>query len=1028
MLNWFSGLLLSCLLLSVPAFAGYNEFTHPSILSFEDNTAPFKGDASSVLSVSQQHYKHGKKSLRWEWKSDGAVVKVQKAINFLPAQINTNDNSVSTFVFWLYSPVSLKDATLRFSFYANDSLCSWFDYNLNFNGWSGAWVAFERDMQGTPHSGMNELRVQINGASAGELYFDHVMLSSWQDVRQHTASFQAPFINKGTKNHWLILLDSWNKSFDIDVLSVVNTGQKKSVDTVEQRFVRLLTEGVRPKALPALKKRFAVYGIKLSKEGTISGRPVFFERYGETYEKLGAPRYNILFGKANGLGSYNDLLFDIAIAHHSSGTAEEKRELSGMFELLVKHMLDQGFRAGSSMGTLHHLGYAMRQYYPAMLLMKKELAAKGLLQDVQQAMEWFAGTGEVKIKPTVSGMDVDAFNTSLSGRLASILMMEYSADQVRYLKALSRWIDNGLQYSDGTQGTFKVDGSMFHHRNSYPAYAVGGLTGATNAVWMLHGTIFSIGQQGHEILKQALLAMRYYTNLLQWPLSLSGRHPDGKGRLVPAHYARLALAGSPDGRDSIDKELASAYLRLVKSQATLDENQFTEEKPVNESRYFLKAGIEAEPDPQGNRSFPYSSMVVHRRDNWMASVRGHSRYLWATETYRGANHYGRYLAHGNLQLLTSGSPVSNNGSGFRQEGWDWNHFPGTTAAVLPIKNLKSDIRNIDANSGFEEMLLSDEAFAGGVTLENNQGIYAMKLHEHDKYNGSLRARKSYFFIDDRIIALGSNVRSALDGSEVHTTLFQTEASSSVKAPYLNDRKITGLPFSKKRNDKLTSLNDGLGNQFFVRNAEVVLNRSVQHSLHEETDEPTQHPFSLAYINHGEKAQLTDGYEYMVLVQPDAARSTSVGRSFKKNELYQVLRRDSLLHAVKDFSTEIVASVFFEAGKGVDIIEEVDQPCLLMLRPIAPNELIISVADPDLRFYEGPSDELYDEQGKRIERTVYSRNWVDNPSKKSQFTIAIKGKWLLKDTQFATLVDQTENLTRISVKTQHGLSREIRLYR
>lgn len=1027
MSNWFSGLLLSWLLLAVPAYAEYDEFAHPSILSFEDGTTPFKSDASSVISVSQKHYKHGNKSMRWQWNKDGAVVSIKEPINFLPASANQEDNSVSTFVFWVYSPVNLKDATLRFSFYANDSLCSWFDYKLNFNGWSGAWVAFERDMQGTPHPGMNELRVQVNGASAGELYFDHVMLSSMQDVRQHTASFQAPFINEGTKNHWLILLDSWNKSFDIDLLTVTHTGQKKNIDTVEHRFIRLLTEGVRPKTLPALKKRFSVYGIKYDKDVGISGRPVFFERYGETYEKLGAPRYSILFGNASGISSYNDLLFDLAIAHRKSLQAEEKSELSRMFELLVRHMMDQGFRAGSSMGTLHHLGYAMRQYYPAMLLMKDELAAKGLLHDVQEAMEWFAGTGEVKTKPTVSGMDVDAFNTSLSGRLASILMMEYSAEQFRYLKALSRWIDNGLQYSDGTQGTFKVDGSMFHHRHHYPAYAVGGLTGATNAVWMLHGTYFAVGQQGHEILKQALLSMRYYTNLLTWPLSLSGRHPDGKGRLVPAHFARLALAGSPDGRDSIDVELASAYLRLVKGQVKNESSQYTEEKPVPEAQRFIRAGIQAEPHPQGNRSFPYSSLVVHRRNHWMATAMGHSRYLWATETYKGANHYGRYLNHGNLQLLTSGLPVSNFGSGFRQEGWDWNHFPGTTAAVLPISELKSDIRNLDANSGFEEMLLSDEAFAGGVTLENKQGIYAMKLHEHDKYNGSLRARKSYFFIDDRIIALGSNVRSALDGSDVHTTLFQTEASSIEKAPELNGRKITSLPFTKKLNEKLTMLNDGLGNYFFVQNAEVVLNRSVQHSFHEETDAPTQHPFSLAYINHGEKAQLADGYEYMVLVQPDAKRLAAVNRSIN-NELYLVLRRDSLLHALKDFSTGIIGMVFFEAGKGVEDVEEVDQPCLLMTRQPAANELIISVADPDLRFYEGPADDQYDEKGKRVERTVYSRNWINNPSKEALLTITLKGKWSLKDTKWATILDKNENLTRIAVKTQHGLSREIRLYR
>ena len=33
-------------------------------------------------------------------------------------------------------------------------------------------------------------------------------------------------------------------------------------------------------------------------------------------------------------------------------------------------------------------------------------------------------------------------------------------------------------------------------------------------------------------------------------------------------------------------------------------------------------------------------------------------------------------------------------------------------------------------------------------------------------------------------------------------------------------------------------------------------------------------------------------------------------------------------------------------------------------------LTVSVADPDLRFYEGPSDEVFDADGKRVERSIY----------------------------------------------------------
>ena len=64
-------------------------------------------------------------------------------------------------------------------------------------------------------------------------------------------------------------------------------------------------------------------------------------------------------------------------------------------------------------------------------------------------------------------------------------------------------------------------------------------------------------------MKKVLLAMRFYCNLKQWPLSMSGRHPNGGGSLIPIQYATMAIAGTPDGKQKYDPEMAAAYLRLV---------------------------------------------------------------------------------------------------------------------------------------------------------------------------------------------------------------------------------------------------------------------------------------------------------------------------------------------------------------------------------------------------------------------------------------------------------------------------------
>lgn len=998
-------------------FSQVNEFTHPSILSFEKSVEPVLADPGSVVSVSGKHFKHGKQSLLWQWENTEASWRIKQPVSYTPANPH-NDNSVATFVFWVYAPQTYTDGKLIFSFYKEDVLCSWFEYKLGFQGWSGAWVAFDRDMQGNPQEGMDELRVKVEGVNGGALYFDHIILSSFQDVRHHTADFQAPFINAGTTNHWLILLESWQKNYDLPLPDEITTKQISDIRDIEKRLVTILMNKTKTVSLAQLTKRYKLYQIRYQQDGSISGLPVFFERYGETYERMGAIRYNLLYDNEMGLSKLNKLMFDMAVTYRNTSVKKDKETIAGMYTNLTCHMLDQGFRAGSAMGTLHHLGYSMRLYYASAFLMRDVLIHSKLDGPVQQAMEWFAGTGEVKTEPVVPGMDVDAFNTTLTGRLAGILMLQDSPEKVRYLQAFTRWVNNGLQFSDGTLGTFKVDGTMFHHRHNYPAYAVGGLEGAVNATWMLHNTAFAIEQSGHGNLKNALLAMRYYCNWLNWPLSLSGRHPDGKGQLIPGHYARLALSGTPDGKAAVDKELAAAYLRLVNDSVTPDVREFT------------KMGIQPEKTPEGNRAFPYANLSVHRRNDWMVTAMGHSRYLWATETYQGANLYGRYLNHGNLQIMASGNPISNSGSGFKQEGWDWNHFPGTTAAELPVKSLRADIKNLDADSGYEELLLSDEAFAGPISIGNRNGAYAMKLHEHDKYNGSLRARKSFFFFDNRVIALGSNIRSALPDHEVHTTLFQVYQPAEIKPVMLNKRKINVFPYQKTINKKLTEISDGLNNHFFVRNAEVNLSRNVQHSFHEETDEPTENPFSLAYINHGKKAA-ADRYEYMVLIQPDVKSLKLMHKSVASDSKfpYLVLQQDSMAHIVHDRATNTTAYIFFEAGSYQDDSRsvEVNIPAMVMTETLAGNQMRLSVADPDLRFYEGPADEQYDENGKRIERSVYSRNWIDNPSKSSQIELTLNGSWQLAEpSEYICITSVSAEKTTFEMMCQHGLSREVML--
>ncbi|MEG0788654.1 MAG: chondroitinase family polysaccharide lyase [Alistipes sp.] len=984
-----------------------NEVSDPHILSFEGSVAPLEAVSSGKIACSDAHFKHATQSAQWCWRKRGAQVRIAQPIGYLAANPNPKETSVSTFLFWVYAPRPL-EGSLHFEFRKAGKRCAWFDYGLSFTGWRGAWVAFDRDMQGTPVEGMDELVITAN-CPAGELYFDHLILSSFQDVRQHTADFQAPFINAATNSHWLILLRSWHNKLEVPIEKRVSATQQSSMDSIENRLSRLLLNGKKIKSLKKLRTLYEGYDLRENTDGTLRGKPIWFVRYAEAYINLGHTDINKLYNKnRQTLRQCNDLLYDMAVAYHGTTDKASREELATLYVRLTRHLLDQGFAAGSAQGTLHHLGYSMRNFYTAPVLMREVLQEAGLLHEVQQAMEWFSGVGEVKLKPKERGIDIDAFNTSLIGRLASILLLPDSPEKVAYLQAFSRWADNGYKIAEGTAPCFKSDGTVFHHRHHYPAYAVGGFDGAVNAVWLLNSTDFSISHESHAILKRALLEMRFYCNQTTFPLALSGRHPDGEGALIPWHYARLAEAGTPDGKQPLDRELAAAYMRLT------DSND-------RQSRQFAAQGIAPEKSPEGNRTYGYNASMSHRRGDWLWTIAGHSRYLWAAEIYQGANHYGRYLTHGSTQLLGNGEPVNAFDSGFRKDGWDWCHIPGTTAAILPMAQMRADIRNVDTVSGYEEMLLSDESFAGGVSHEGRNGLYAMKLHEHDKYNGSLRARKSYFLFDNRMVALGSNIENALPDREVHTTLFQNQLDSLLPPIGVNGEQVCAFPYDRTLPGGV--LVDNLHNAYFVPRGELHVKRTLQHSLDEETDRPTQHNFTTAYLNHG--TMIDNGsYEYLTVVHASDAEIAA----YTSKLPYNVQECTSRAHIVRDLPTQTVAYALFEAGAVQDkLLLEVSLPSLVMISG-TDNEKTVSVCDPDLHLYEGASDEVFDAQGKRTERSIYSRTWINNPSAESQLSITLHGHWQANSPTAGCRVEQVGDNTMVTFTCREAATRELKLRR
>src|SRR5690606_8427094 len=115
-------------------------------------------------------------------------------------------------------------------------------------------------------------------------------------------------------------------------------------------------------------------------------------------------------------------------------------------------------------------------------------------------------------------------------------------------------------------------------------------------------------------LKNAMLMMHYYSNPLRWPISVSGRHPTGTWKVPAEPYAYLALSGTPGGQDSVDRHMASVYLKLTDG---LKGNYLADT--------FKKAGIRSATYPAGHWNLNFGLFDIHRRNDWLLTIKGHNR-------------------------------------------------------------------------------------------------------------------------------------------------------------------------------------------------------------------------------------------------------------------------------------------------------------------------------------------------------------------------------------------------------------------
>ena len=536
------------------------------------------------------------------------------------------------------------------------------------------------------------------------------------------------------------------------------------------------------------------------------------------------------------------------------------------------------------------------------------------------------------------------------------MMFPDAREQEQALSGLSRWLSSSLRYTSGTIGGIKVDGTTFHHGGFYPGYTTGVLATVGEFIAFTNGTSFELTEEARQHIKSAFIAMRNYCNLYEWGIGISGRHPFGgkMGSDDIEAFANIALSGDLSGQgNAFDRNLAADYLRLVRGKDTPN------------ARFFKKEGVKAAQAPQGFFVYNYGSAGIFRRADWMVTLKGYTTDVWGAEIYAKDNRYGRYQSYGSVQIMGKGNPVSRAGSGFVQEGWDWNRLPLDS----PLKGTT--------------MAHSKENFSGSTSLDGKNGMFAMKLVErgYENFTPDFVARKSVFCFDNRMVCLGTGITNSNTEYPTETTLFQTKYNGK-------DSKV---------GDDGYWLHDGYDNYYHVVDGAVRSQVAEQESRHEKTQAVTKGKFSSAWIAHG-KAPKDGTYEYMILIQP----SSSDLEELRKTPPYKVLQRDQTAHVVYDKETGITGYAAFETYQSANdkVVASIPAETMVMVAQESDKSIRLSVCDPNLN----------------IEEKTYTTKEPSRPIRKE---ICLKGRWTLKSPmENVTLRQQGEN-TVLTVICQHG---------
>ncbi|CAH1787119.1 unnamed protein product [Owenia fusiformis] len=364
----------------------------------------------------------------------------------------------------------------------------------------------------------------------------------------------------------------------------------------------------------------------------------------------------------------------------------------------------------------------------------------------------------------------------------------------------------------------------------------------------------------------------------------------------------------------------------------LELNYRKEELENAVTRYLKRGPTSAANALVGNKGLFASDMMVHHRQGYMATVRMFSTRTVRPETWvssrRTQNPDGYYTGDGFVTLLQDDHEF---GSRFNEvfQYYDWEKIPGTTceySGQVPREGME---RNVGNPNGFPHHI-SNAVFVGSAS-DDMYGVAAM---DYDRPTVNITMKKSWFFFDDEVVCLGSDIERRETNEVIElpiiTTLNQVVQDGNIAYCNSETRQYVGSDTTTNVPNAKWIYHDNIG-YVFPNGADANVDSHVKTANGKTLEVATM------WMEHGVEPYAYIMYPGVTIAQTEERHA---------NPPVEILQQDSNAHIVYQSTLDILSMIVFTApisfvypDTELSFSFTVDQPCILMIRHFQSNNTL-----------------------------------------------------------------------------------------